>query len=207
MLTRSFASYIICSTGSVCRQPSDCAQYAYLANAVKSNRSDLLPVGYTIETVGSYMDSICAPQFCTIKSSCDPNYYPFFGNGLSSTESCCAGIAPNDPCIQTGTFCLLALSIRLILKKEYIFIAGSLVTSCADKTSCTPSADFNSAAMTCATSTPQTTTQTIGIILTLIAAVLTNLGLNLQKFALRKRHEKEVKKKEKEKIGLFYRCV
>jgi hypothetical protein len=61
--------------------------------------------------------------------------------------------------------------------------------------------------MVCATAAPPQSTQWIGIILTLIAAALTNLGLNLQKLALRKRHEKEVKKIEKEKIGLFYRCA
>jgi hypothetical protein len=59
--------------------------------------------------------------------------------------------------------------------------------------------------MVCSTFEPPKSTQWIGIALTLIAAAATNIGLNLQKFALRKRQEKVVKRKEKEQLGLFYR--
>lgn len=184
------------SAGSVCRKASDCSQYSFLSNAIESNRSDLLPAGYNFESTSLLMESLCSPQYCSISSSCDSNYLPYYQFGLTSVESCCSGITLNDPCMQSG---------KQNDKYSFNLSLGALVSTCNEKLACNPSLDITSNAMICSISSAPVSTQWIGIILTLIAAALTNLGLNLQKLALRKRHEKVVKKKEHERLGLFYR--
>ncbi|KAJ3344552.1 NIPA-like protein 3, partial [Kappamyces sp. JEL0680] len=174
-------TYVV-GPGSLCRQASDCSQFAFLDSAIKGNRTNLLPVGYDLNNIGSFMDGLCSPDYCTIASECAANYGPFFGVPPPS-QKCCAGVGSGDPCVQ----------------------AGSLVATCATGTSCFPSQNIESGGMVCMLSHPAESTQWIGIVLTLIAAAATNVGLNLQKFALRKRQEKVVKKKEKERLGLFYR--
>ena len=78
---------------------------------------------------------------------------------------------------------------------------------CKTGSICSPSEDINSSDQTCVENLPAKNTQWIGIVLSLIAAALTNLGLNLQKFALRKRHEKVVKRIESERQSVFHQLT
>ncbi|KAJ3310116.1 hypothetical protein HDV04_005382 [Boothiomyces sp. JEL0838] len=96
-------------------------------------------------------------------------------------QGCCGGIAELQRC------------------EPVLYSVGT----CAGQAVCTPDIDPSSNASRCVVPTKASTTW-IGIILNLISATTTNIGLNLQKLALRKRHEKVVRKKERETVGLVY---
>jgi hypothetical protein len=110
---------------------------------------------------------------------------PYFdGVGFPTAEKCCRGIVQGQPCLPAGVF----------------------VETCKESSSCIPNAVFESNQNVCSVPS-KASTQWIGIVLALVGAAITNMGLNLQKFALRKRHEKVVRKKERERLGLFYRLT
>jgi hypothetical protein len=100
------------------------------------------------------------------------------------SEKCCRGIPQKEPCLQ----------------------AGALVETCTESSVCLPDENLESNRNICSVPSKKST-QWIGIMLTLLGAGITNLGLNLQKFALRKRHEKVIRKKEEERRGVFYRLT
>jgi hypothetical protein len=145
----------------------------------------LFPLGISTANIEEYLQTICTPDACTIASSCETVSAPFYdGVGFPASEKCCKGIVQGQPCLP----------------------AGVLVETCKESSSCIPNGVFESNQNVCSVPS-KASTQWIGIVLALVGAAITNMGLNLQKFALRKRHEKVVKKKERERLGLFYRLT
>ncbi|KAJ3274727.1 NIPA-like protein 3 [Terramyces sp. JEL0728] len=138
---------------------------------------------YPTDNIEQYMANICSPNFCTIESSCQAVSDPFSSTMSISLDlqGCCGGIAEKQRC------------------EPVLYSVGT----CAGQAVCTPDIDPSSNESRCVVPTKASTTW-IGIILNLISATTTNIGLNLQKLALRKRHEKVVRKKERETVGLVY---
>ncbi|KAF8953610.1 NIPA-like protein 3, partial [Entomortierella lignicola] len=118
---------------------------------------------------------LCSPQHCTIESSCGspwqdsdaPQNHAFTGSSMS----CCGG----QP---TGDICSLV---------------GSNVDTCEYQSVCNfDSEDYNG------TGTCQAVDERehvwIGVVITLISSTILNIGLNGQKYALRKHDERRVQK-------------
>jgi hypothetical protein len=153
-----------------------------LSNLQAENKTELFPV--LPEQLDAYMQGICTEDACDITSSCAKAADPFLINNLQPSK-CCRGAKQNETCRR----------------------AGGLVNICEDEfSSCVPDPVVASNAFICAAESKENT-QWIGVVLTLIAATLSNMGLNLQKLALRKRHEKKVQKKAQEQLGIFYRLT
>ncbi|KAI8893549.1 magnesium transporter NIPA-domain-containing protein [Globomyces pollinis-pini] len=176
-------SYIV-GNGTYCNQPSDCSQYAMLRNAIQSNRTYLFPKGVTSTNIAAYMENICSPVHCAEESSCQISSDPFIQLNLPETK-CCGAVEPLQRCEKVA----------------------QRTETCVEGYLCTPDDDLNSDLSTCKKKDPPQSTQWIGIILSLLSSITVNIGLNLQKLALRKRHEKVIRRKERERIGIFYRLA
>jgi hypothetical protein len=124
----------------------------------------------------SWMENACAPQHCNLESSCETVSNPF---QATASEKCCAGLPTLNTC------------------------ESFKVGICEEGTTCIPDANPESSIRTCA-ATSKTSTQWIGILLTFIGAATSNVGLNVQKYAHRKRHEKRVIKRERSRMGFLY---
>jgi hypothetical protein len=189
---QSTCQYVV-SSGNICRQSSDCSYHSYLTNIIKENRTELFPLVdnqiQTPEQMQMFLQGICSPEYCTQASSCSIASEPYFG-GLkledSKSNKCCRGAKKNQICRKAG---------------------ANLVEVCTDDHHCIPDPqNLSSDKFVCSIESKKDT-QWIGIILTLISAATTNMGLNLQKLALRKRHLKKVQKKQEERIGIFYKLT
>ncbi|KAJ2544715.1 hypothetical protein GGF49_001065 [Coemansia sp. RSA 1853] len=141
-------------------------------NATRAKRQTLLDHGSDLARAW------CAPDFCTLESTCGgawtlpgaPHDTP---QGASSTRpitnntiSCCRGFQPDAQCA-----------------------IYSSVDSCASGYSCsTPSKSNTEPLGKCTSQEPHQIW--IGVVLVLIGGATLNIGLNLQKYAFRKRQEK-----------------
>lgn len=94
-------SYVV-SSGSICRKATDCSTYAALQNILISNRTDLLPSGYSLSNLTALQNDVCSADACTIASSCESNYVPF-GALPSGPQLCCRGLQANEPCLLPGS--------------------------------------------------------------------------------------------------------
>ncbi|ORY49606.1 hypothetical protein BCR33DRAFT_713925 [Rhizoclosmatium globosum] len=188
------------AAGRVCQKASDCAQYQWVVRKLARNATSLSyilgpsPTVAANITVDEYLHSLCAPEFCTIASSCgadstalfnpaNPLRLPTYDNEIA----CCSGGADLGTCSVFGTSGPNAIS----------------VSTCSGTTSCTPG---STAELFC-TPANQGSTLWIGIVICLVGAACNNIGLNLQKLALRKRAEKleeenAAKNKEEQEMKL-----
>ncbi|KAI8903333.1 magnesium transporter NIPA-domain-containing protein [Gorgonomyces haynaldii] len=121
-----------------------------------------------------YLNNICHPQHCTLDSLCIVNPNPFDSN-MTTDGGCCLGASAGMTC--------------------NLFSDGN--SNCDINKQCVPNGD-SKPTLQCI-NVSKTSTQWIGVIITLIGAATLNIGLNLQKLALRKRFEKRIKSDESEK--------
>ncbi|KAH6566612.1 hypothetical protein BASA50_000892 [Batrachochytrium salamandrivorans] len=178
-------AYVV-AAGEMCKKPSDCSIYQYVDRAIARNSSSSLLPAAAISNPTAYLNSVCAPEYCTIASSCSTNSDPLFNADPASGvinipgqylgQSCCTGATTTDTCAQLGSF----------------------LDICNNDNVCSTSSDPNINHLICV-HISERSTQWIGVIITLVGAATLNIGLNLQKLALRKRHEKVVKKKEQQR--------
>lgn len=189
---QSTCQYVV-SSGNICRQSSDCSYHAYLTNIINQNRTELFPLlNNQIRTraqMNSFLQGICSQEYCTKASSCSIASEPYFGGVKledSLSNKCCRGAEKNQICQKAG---------------------ADLVEICTESQHCIPDPqNVKSDKFICSIESKKSS-QWIGIVLTLISAITTNMGLNLQKLALRKRHMKKVQKKQEERIGIFYKLT
>ena len=127
----------------------------------------------------SSFSDICSPMHCNLDTLCLSNENPFF-NG-NETIGCCSGGPSQSKCA----------------------IISDGLDSCEQKSTCSPT-DQND--LVCVLNS-KTSTQWIGVVITLVAAATLNVGLNLQKLALRKRFEKNMIRKENERSRLLTRLA
>ncbi|KAH6579792.1 hypothetical protein BASA61_010027 [Batrachochytrium salamandrivorans] len=169
-------AYVV-AAGEMCKKPSDCSIYQYVDRAIARNSSSSLLPAAAISNPTAYLNSVCAPEYCTIASSCSTNSDPLFNADPASGvinipgqylgQSCCTGATTTDTCAQLGSF----------------------LDICNNDNVCSTSSDPNINHLICV-HISERSTQWIGVIITLVGAATLNIGLNLQKLALRKRHEK-----------------
>ncbi|KAJ3407210.1 hypothetical protein HDU80_009354 [Chytriomyces hyalinus] len=112
----------------------------------------------------------------SLSALCAPQYCTI------ASDSCCAGGAVGDTCASFGT-------------------AGTnpkTVSTCSPSTSCRASSD-SSTDLFCSLA-DQKSTLWIGIVISIFGAAANNIGLNLQKLALRRRSEEEDAEKKETQI-------
>ncbi|KAI8811725.1 hypothetical protein BJ742DRAFT_674422 [Cladochytrium replicatum] len=188
---------LVRKAGEFCTQASECAIYQYIQRNIERNvaLNTVLPnyLANSAENLTAFMNSICDSTQCTYASTCDYSKDPLFIiDNQPSTQyewgnAKCDGGGVNWQCTQMGTF----------------------LDTCNASSTCTPfhnqqldpSLGFpvpNPNNQYCSTDDLRST-QWIGIVLSLIGSALLNVGLNVQKLALRKRHEAR-KEKERSQI-------
>ncbi|KAJ3332698.1 hypothetical protein HDU76_013377 [Blyttiomyces sp. JEL0837] len=171
--THGNAGYVCSPLGEICQRASDCAQYQYVQRQLNKNITADIILGQPGINITTYLEGLCSPSFCTISSFCtDSNFdllnsssNPFDLPEYPSHDACCAGGSTSMTCSS---------------------IAGGSLNTCDLDNTCQN--------FTCAPINKKAT-QWIGILISLIGAAFLNVGLNLQKLALRKRHETTQKKK------------
>ncbi|KAJ3100571.1 NIPA-like protein 3 [Physocladia obscura] len=131
---------------------------------------------YAESDAAAYLAGLCGPSFCTIASACSPDSTALFNPAnplqlptFSEGQACCDGSPSDATCATFGT-------------------ASVSVDTCTVDTSC--EAGSNSTSSDVCKATNLDSTLWIGILITIIGAAANNIGLNLQKLALRKRNEK-----------------
>ncbi|KAF9401964.1 hypothetical protein BGX21_000064 [Mortierella sp. AD011] len=160
----------VVAAGEQCGVPSDCAAFAFYSQRNLSVPSDL-----------------CSPQYCTIESTCgspwqDSNAPSNRSFGESGITSCCGG-QPID------AICSLV---------------GSNVDTCEYHSTCSFDVDngvdgllpdqMRQQGLGVCQPIDQRKNVWIGVVITLISSTVLNLGLNGQKYALRKHDERRVLK-------------
>ena len=173
-------------------QEQDCALYYFAYRNANSPNSTTLSTNPVLDP-STYGNSICSPDYCRLGSQCDisfdPIYYALNNQLPSSTDTsirCCGFIKSGQPCAKiANTVDTCEVSAQQCIVNPLTLTGGSITSS-------------NSSALICQDKVVASQLW-IGIVITLVAAVANNLGLNLQKLALRKRHEKEVKKLQTER--------
>ncbi|KAF9122101.1 hypothetical protein BGX30_002207 [Mortierella sp. GBA39] len=172
------ACQFVVTAGEQCNAAADCAAYAFYSQFNLSTPADL-----------------CSPQYCTLESTCGSPWQDkdapsghTFNTSADSLISCCGG----QP---AGSICTLV---------------GSNVDTCQHSNSC--SFDFDDESPDPTQHSGYTLDQMkqlglgscqpldkrnhvwIGVVITLISSTVLNLGLNGQKYALRKHDERRVMK-------------
>ncbi|TPX32602.1 hypothetical protein SmJEL517_g04323 [Synchytrium microbalum] len=161
------------AAGELCSAATDCAVAEYISRAQRSGSTFTVPPVIS-SNISGYLSTLCAPQYCSIQSTCDSSSDPLFPTSSSGSIeypapfTCCGGAPDTWPCAKMGQF----------------------LDSCASDEVCTAA----NGASTCVSINAKSQ-QWIGIVLTLMGAATLNVGLNLQKLALRKRNEKIQEKK------------
>jgi multidrug transporter EmrE-like cation transporter len=146
---------------------------------VEKNVTPSAIVGIDNVNIDSYLKSLCDPQYCTIASTCDSASDPLFQttNPVTLPE-----YIPGQACCGGGNIGSTCSSLGHVLPTCDLAGVCQVSLNVSDNNSyCGP---VNKRA-----------TQWIGVVITLIGAAFLNVGLNLQKLALRKRHEKTQAKK------------
>ncbi|KAJ3032680.1 hypothetical protein HK097_005152, partial [Rhizophlyctis rosea] len=159
-----------------CTQSSQCAQYHYLNRAIQQNATltDYVPSS-EVPNLPNLLSNICSASACTISSTCDSSSDPLFASGaqvhipdLRDNLTCCHGASPTWTCAQLGNF----------------------LDTCDPESECHPNPDGITNNQVCIP-VNQKKNQWIGVVITLLGAATLNIGLNLQKLALRKRSERK----------------
>ncbi|TPX45616.1 hypothetical protein SeLEV6574_g03766 [Synchytrium endobioticum] len=183
--------------GEICNVATDCAAAEYMARAERSTAASPSTSSSTIyripdalgANVTSYIAGLCSRQYCTIQSTCDSYSDPLFPSTSAGQpiypfpagdESCCGGAQDTWPCAKLGGY----------------------LDTCGSDEVCTAKGPNNH---TCV-SIDVKSQQWIGIVLTLLGAATLNIGLNLQKLALRKRNE-QIQEKKAEARSRFRRVT
>ncbi|KAJ3210017.1 hypothetical protein HDU82_008963 [Entophlyctis luteolus] len=179
---------LVVVAGQLCSKASDCAQYQWVSRKLLANASFqyIMGSGYTgTNDSAAYLASLCDPGYCTIASACSVDYSSLFNpaNPLklptySNDQACCAGGPTEATCSVFGA-------------------SSYTVSTCGTDESCTTGSSTD---LFCATSSSNSSTLWIGVVITIIGAAANNIGLNLQKLALRKRSEKVEAQKEEKRI-------
>jgi hypothetical protein len=168
--------------GSMCYRASDCAAYSYYARALANNESlSLFPPSAQSDPI-AYMETLCGSEYCSIYTCDTATQY------LNSTNP------PPLPGVTTSTFCCSGIQTGLACEIE-----ANDLDPCQTGTACTINPETpDSTALTCVPLSARGSTTWIGVVIACVAAVLTNIGLNMQKYALRKRLEKQERDAELE---------
>ncbi|KAJ1558558.1 NIPA-like protein 3 [Nowakowskiella sp. JEL0078] len=177
----------IAASGRICELSSECAVYQFVKRQLANNisASTFLPQSLA-SNVTNYLESICSPSYCTISSTCDSSQDILTRGELQlylphnpSNYSCCGAAQRDWQCSQLGGF----------------------LSTCGDGNECYPydgnqvSSDSGLPSKKanyqyCTDSTAKSKSgQWVGIVMVILGATLLNVGLNVQKLALRKRHE------------------
>ncbi|KAI8811268.1 hypothetical protein BJ742DRAFT_674804 [Cladochytrium replicatum] len=189
---------LVRKAGEFCTQASECAIYQYIQRNIERNVSlnTVLPnyLANSAENLTAFMNSICDSTQCTYASTCDYSKDPLFiiDNQPSSqyewgNAKCCSGGGVNWQCTQMGTFLDTCNASSICTPFHNQQLDPSLGFPVPD-----PNHQY------CSTDDLRST-QWIGIVLSLIGSALLNVGLNVQKLALRKRHEAR-KERERSQI-------
>ena len=162
--------------------------YTVASNNLCTSNRDCAAYGYILDSIernitlnfdyNEFLSNLCAPQHCTIQSDCLEASGPLLKNN-NILGGCCRGIPVDGTCALNG------------------------MELCTDQHHCYPDSNPNSNSRIC-TVLSKNSTQWIGIVLTLLGAATSNMGLNIQKYAHRKRFEKQTIIKERGKMGILY---
>ncbi|KAJ3125003.1 hypothetical protein HK098_000668 [Nowakowskiella sp. JEL0407] len=182
---------LVSGAGKVCSASSECALYQYIQRQLSANisASTFLP-STASSNLSKFLDTICSPEFCTIASPCDYKQDVLtFGELQPSLQlqhnpsnySCCAAAKIDWQCTQMGGY-LTTCGVESVCQpydgKTQVDGKSELPKKVLNLQYCV---DTNSGK----------SGQWIGIVMVLLGATLLNVGLNVQKMALRKRHEQK----------------
>ncbi|ORX90792.1 hypothetical protein K493DRAFT_304606 [Basidiobolus meristosporus CBS 931.73] len=118
--------------------------------------------------------NLCSPNYCTIQSTCDGAWtLPYSPNNLNS-GSCCGGVSMNQKCT------LLSGEVNSCSSGSWCHIDKPGFTQQRGVSESGICHDVN-----------EKNSIWVGVVLVLLGGTTLNIGLNLQKFALRKNQEKK----------------
>ncbi|KAJ3141439.1 NIPA-like protein 3, partial [Irineochytrium annulatum] len=180
----------VVTSGQYCGVPNDCMQYHYVQRQLqeKSNLTRILgassPYANNSDPT-AYYASLCSPSNCLI-SSCDshsdflfptsnPNNFPTYLEGFA----CCGGGPVEGTCSTT------------------------ILSTCDSLSTCADAPDPLDPSLHCVAKGSQNHNIVVGIVISLIGASMLNIGLNLQKLALRKRYQKKQKRQMERNFGIL----
>ncbi|KAJ3104583.1 hypothetical protein HDU97_009095 [Phlyctochytrium planicorne] len=186
----SVCAFVV-GTGEICKKASDCTHFQWVSRQLRKNVSIEAIVGRPVANVSAYLDALCSPTACTIASNCNSFSDPLFNtkNQLLLPEyiqgqACCVGGAQGETCST---------------------VSG--VATCGLNEECSiVSADVQDNTLQCVPANLKKKLW-VGVLLTVLSAIFTNMGLNVQKLALRKRHEKKQEKKLERRMKIIQRLA
>ncbi|KAJ3193100.1 hypothetical protein HK101_005422 [Irineochytrium annulatum] len=174
---------------------TDCSQYYWVTREVAKGLSLAAIVGEataaSYNSTPAYLKSLCNPGACTIASSCSSTSDPLFS---SNNPLLTPDYEPGVACCTGGPIAGTCANL------------GNALKTCGLEGSCQASGDVNDVNQYCVP-IDQKANQWVGIVITLIGAGMLNVGLNLQKLALRKRHEKTQERKLERRMKIIQRLA
>ncbi|KAH6601795.1 hypothetical protein BASA61_001761 [Batrachochytrium salamandrivorans] len=177
-------AYVV-AAGEMCKKPSDCSIYQYVDRAIARNSSSSLLPAAAISNPTAYLNSVVHQSTAPLRPAALPTQI----HCLTRTQLLESLIFLAN--IWASPAALVPL--RLIHVHSWAHSWISAIT-----TTCVLLHPIQISPPHCV-HISERSTQWIGVIITLVGAATLNIGLNLQKLALRKRHEKVVKKKEQQR--------
>ncbi|KAJ3063515.1 hypothetical protein HDU98_000693 [Podochytrium sp. JEL0797] len=169
--------------GYVCSKASDCAQYQWVSHRMTTSSNFSYVVGplasAQYQNLSSYLESLCAPQYCTIGSTCakdsttlfNPNN-PLLLPTFSDSQACCAGGLEHSTCTTYGT-------------------SSISITSCGNTANCIADPENGLNDLFCTGNILPKSTEWIGIVICILGSACNSVGLNLQALATRNRRKKK----------------
>ncbi|KAI8854796.1 hypothetical protein BC829DRAFT_486104 [Chytridium lagenaria] len=185
------------AAGEICKKASDCAQFQWVERQLRRNLSIEAIIGRPVNNITVYLESLCSPTACTIASGCNSFSDPLFNTNnqlllpeFTNGQACCLGGREEETCTR-------------ILDSEKSY----RVSTCEVTMECTATGS-NPLDNTLRCQAKNFRSQLwVGVTLTLIGASMLNVGLNLQKLALRKRHEKKQEKKLQNRMRIIQKLA
>ncbi|KAI8615005.1 hypothetical protein BC830DRAFT_1124571 [Chytriomyces sp. MP71] len=179
------------AAGQVCLKSSDCAQYHWVQSRLALNKTldQIGGLSEDTQNVTTYLTGLCSPNHCKLASTCSAISQSLFSTDnpfdlpiYDYDQACCGGAVEGGTCANYGS----ASGNKPIS-----------ISNCKDTQCRTSSLDPTT--LVCSTQDLHSTVW-IGVVITLIGAAANNIGLNLQKLALRKRSEQEDAEKKENQI-------
>ncbi|KAJ3097691.1 hypothetical protein HDU97_004680, partial [Phlyctochytrium planicorne] len=190
MHRESFCSFVV-GTGEICKKASDCSHFQWVSRQLRKNVSIEAIAGRPILNVTEYLDALCSPSACTIASNCNSFSDPLFStnNQLLLPEfihgqACCVGGAEGETCSTVSGVATCGIN------QERSVISADVLDNTLQCVPCNLKKKL-----------------WVGVLLTVLSAMFTNMGLNVQKLALRKRHEKKQEKKLQRRMKIIQRLA
>ncbi|KAJ3115127.1 hypothetical protein HDU96_001139 [Phlyctochytrium bullatum] len=183
---------LLAGAGEFCKRASDCVQYQYVSRELQRNRTIESIVGRPVSNASVYLEGLCSPYACTIASGCGSFSDPLFSSPnqlllpeYTPGQACCVGGRDNDICSTLTNLNMQTCDVNM--KCQAAGTPENPISTCR-------SVDLKSQ-------------QWVGVVLCLIGGSMINVGLNLQKLALRKRHEKKQEKKLRNRMRIIQKLA